>query len=228
LSSNVEGKEREIAKRLLSWWKMSKRDYPWRKETDPYKILIAEIMLQRTKANQVMPVYSSFLERFPTPCALAVARIKDVKDFFRRLGLIWRAEKVRRLGDALVANFNSRVPNTREEMLSLPGVGEYAADAVLASAYGKNIAAVDANVCRAIGRLFGMEARGEARRDPKFREVARRLVPEGKAKEFNWAMIDFAALICKPRNPRCHVCPFAELCDYTKKRIDVRKFSATC
>ena len=207
-------REKELASRLLAWWRKSKRSYPWRREKNPYKVLIAELMLQRTKADQVMAVYPSFLERFQTPRALAAARLEDVEVFFRRLGLIWRAKKVKGLGDALVMNFNSQVPDTREGLLSLPGVGEYAADAVLASVYGETVAAVDANVCRVIGRLFGMEARGEARRDPKFKEVAQRMVPESRAKEFNWAMIDFAALICTPRNPKCCTCPLAKICKF--------------
>lgn len=209
-------REKELASRLLARWRKSKRDYPWRKEKDPYKVLIAEIMLQRTKADQVMPVYPSFIKRFPTPRALAAARLEDVEGFFLRLGLIWRAEKVKGLGDALVTNFNGRVPDTREGLLSLPGVGEYAADAVLASVYGKNVAAVDANVCRIIGRLFDVKARGEARRDPKFRKVAQQMVPEGRAKEFNWAMIDLAATICLPRKPRCEICPLIGFCHYSR------------
>lgn len=214
---SAEKRETELASRLLVWWRKSKRSYPWRKEKDPYKALIAELMLQRTKADQVMAVYPSFLRRFPTPRALAAARLKDVEVFFRRLGLIWRAKKVKGLGDALVTNFNGRVPDNREGLLSLPGVGEYASDAVLASVYGENVAAVDANVCRIIGRLFGMEARGEARRDPEFREAAQRMVPEGRAKEFNWAMIDFAALVCASKNPKCDKCPLLKLCSFAKK-----------
>jgi len=196
------------------WWRKHKRNYPWRREKNPYKVLMAELMLQRTKADQVMTVYPSFIKRFPTPGALTTAKPKDVENFFRGLGLIWRAKRVRELGNMLMTEFNSRVPKTREGLLSLPGVGEYAADAVLASVYSKNVAAVDSNVCRVVGRLFGMEARGEARRDPKFREVAQEMVPKGKAKEFNWAMIDLSALICAPRNPKCDICPLSKFCEF--------------
>lgn len=209
---SAENREKELTSRLLAWWKKSKRNYPWRKEKNSYKVLIAELMLQRTKANQVMTVYPSFLERFPTPRTLASAQLKDVEAFFRQLGLIWRAKKVKELGDTLATNFSGRVPDTRERLLSLPGVGEYAADAVLASVYGKDVAAVDTNVCRVVGRLFGMKSRGEERRDPKFREVAQRMVPEDKAKEFNWAMMDLAALICKPKKPKHEQCPLKKLC----------------
>jgi A/G-specific adenine glycosylase len=91
------------------------------------------------------------------------------------------------------------------------------ADAVLAFAYGKDVAVVDANVCRILERVFGLEARGEARRDPRFRRIVQEIVPKGRAKEFNWAMIDFAALICTPRSPGCPKCPVREMCRYRKK-----------
>lgn len=210
--------ERELASRLLAWWEKSGRDYPWRRERDPYRVLIAELMLQRTKADQVAAVYPSFLERFPTPRALAEARLQDVKDFFGRLGLTWRAEKVKKLGEVLERNFSGRVPDTREELLSLPGVGEYVADAVLASLHAGDVVAVDVNVCRIVGRLFDMKARGEARRDPKFREAVQRITPEGRARELHWAMIDFGALVCTSRNPKCSICPLNEMCAYAGKR----------
>jgi len=210
----VKDKAGEAADRLLVWWKKSKRDYPWRKDLSPYKVLIAEMMLQRTKADQVVPLYRAFLRKFPSPRDIASARPGEVEDFFRHLGLLWRAKKVRMLGKDLLSRFESRVPNSREELLSLPGIGEYAADAVLAFAYGKDTAVVDANVCRVISRLFGLESRGEARRDPRFREMAKEMVPKGRAREFNWAIIDFAALVCMPNNPKCGVCPINLLCIY--------------
>lgn len=210
--SRAGSKEGKVAKRLLSWWKRSGREYPWREESNPFRVLVAEMLLQRTKADQVLAVYPLFIERFPEPHVLGKARQGDIEIFFRRLGLIWRAKKMWMLGRTLLKKFNGRVPDTHEELLSLPGVGEYVADAVLASAFGENVVAVDANVCRIIGRLFDVKARGEARRDPKFREIAQRMMPGDRAKEFNWAMIDFAALVCTPRNPKCATCPVKNMC----------------
>jgi len=109
------------------------------------------------------------------------------------------------------------VPDNRKTLLSLPAVGEYMADAVLSFAYGKDVVVVDANVCRVIARIFGIEPRGEARRDVRLRKRAQEILPVGRAKEFNWAMIDFAALICTPRNPRCDNCPMHEFCFYYRQ-----------
>ena len=214
----MSGNKREvIVSRLLEWFEDHGRVYPWRQDTDPYRVLMAEIMLQRTKADQVLPVYRSFLKKFPNPESIVNAASEEVERFFSMLGLKWRAEKVRKLAEALVLKYRGDIPDTRKELLSLPGVGEYVADAVLCFAYGRNVAVVDANVCRVIRRVFGLKARGEARRDPRFRRVADWLLPRNRAKEFNWAMIDFAAMVCTPRKPKCDGCPLSDICMYASK-----------
>ena len=207
----------EFAKLLVKWFRKHGRNYPWRKNLEPYRVLIAEIMLQRTKADQVVPTYLSFLNKFPTTRALAKAPIEDIEKFFGALGLMWRAKKVEELAEALVSKYDGKIPDSKEELLSLPGVGEYVADAVLCFAHGRNVAVVDANVCRVIGRFSGLIARGEARRDPRFREMADRLAPKENMREYNWALIDFAASVCTPRNPKCGECPLAKLCAFAQK-----------
>lgn len=202
---------------LLRWYRENGRDFVWRRKSDPYQILIAEIMLQRTKANQVEPVYIDFLKKYQDPQKLNQASEKEIGEYFSRLGLLWRTILVKRLARELVDRFGGEVPDNREKLLSLPAVGEYVADAVLSFAYGKDIAVVDANVCRIIARVFGIRSRSEARRDIKFRKIAQELLPLGRAKEFNLAMIDFAALICTPRNPKCGTCPMNEFCFYRQQ-----------
>jgi len=205
-------RKEEFVRRLLRWFRENGRNYPWRQSTDPYRVLMAEIMLQRTKADQVLPVYLSFIERFPTPRALAMAPPDEIRKVFASLGLMWRAERVMKLGAVLMSDHRGRVPDTREELLSLPGVGEYAADAVLCFAYGRNVAVVDANVCRVIGRVFGLKPRGEARRDPRYRSIVQGMIPGERARESNWALIDLASLICPPRNPKHMECPLLKIC----------------
>jgi A/G-specific adenine glycosylase len=207
-------KTENIASLLLEWFNENGREYPWRKKTSPYRILMAEIMLQRTKADQVLPVYKSFLKKFPDLDTLAKASSKEIEMVFAQLGLRWRAERVRKLVSVLISDYNRQIPDIREKLLSLPSIGEYVADAILCFAYERDIAVVDSNVCRVIGRVFGLKARGEARRDPKFRQVAQQLVPKGKAKEFNWAIIDLGAMICTPRNPFHASCPIKSYCTY--------------
>jgi len=208
--------EKIVTELLLEWFKEYGREYPWRKETDPYRILMAEIMLQRTKADQVRRVYQPFLERFPNIHRLAAAAPEELEGILGMLGLRWRTRKVKELAEVIISQHNGHIPSSREGLISLPGVGDYVADAVLCFAYGMDVAVVDANVCRVIGRVFGIKPSGEARRNPVFRQIAQRLIPSKKAREFNHAIIDFAALICTPRNPKCDKCILRELCSFYK------------
>jgi A/G-specific adenine glycosylase len=200
---------------LLKWYfDKDKRSFPWRKSKDPYQVLIAEIMLQRTKAEQVVPVFLSFIERFPSPKELSKAKKSEIESYFAKLGLMWRALKVKLLSEKLVKDFNGMVPRERSQLMSLPGVGDYVADAVLCFAFDEDVAIIDSNVCRVIGRVFGLEPKSEARKDPLYREIAKRLAPSGKCREYNWAIIDHAATICTPKNPKCGICPLNIICNY--------------
>ena len=216
-------KTHRIRKELLSWYRRNGRDYPWRKTRDPYRILIAEIMLQRTKADQVAPVYEEFIRRFPDPVSLHKADPDVIRSYFLRLGLMWRADLVTKLATELVERFGGRIPSNRNQLLSLPSVGDYMADAVLSFAYGRNVAVVDSNVCRVLSRIFGLKPRGEARRDRRFRMLAQALVPPRKSREFNWAMIDFASAVCRPRKPKCELCPLKGYCSFFSHKIRENK-----
>lgn len=211
-------KIRRIRKELLSWYRKNGRDYPWRRTRDPYRILMAEIMLQRTKADQVVPVYKEFIRCFPNPASLYKADPERIRSYFSRLGLMWRADLVTKFAAELVEKFGGRIPSNRDQLLSLPSIGEYIADAILSFAYGKDVAVVDSNVCRILSRIFGLKPRGEARRDKQFRILAQSLIPPGRSREFNWAMIDFASIICTPRKPKCGECPLRPICLYMDGR----------
>jgi A/G-specific adenine glycosylase len=199
---------------LLNWYFVhDKRSFPWRKSKDPYKILVAELMLQRTKANQVVPAFLSFVERFPSVSALGTANLSEIQGYFSKLGLFWRAKNIARLAEKL-GDFEGKVPRNRDQLMSLPGVGDYVADAVRCFAFGEEVVIIDSNVCRILGRVFGLKPKGEARRDSTYRETANSLLPNDRHREFNWALIDHASMICTPRNPKCKICPLNSICDY--------------
>lgn len=208
-----------IASNLINWHLRTKRDYPWRRTKDPFRILVAEIMLQRTKANQVEAVYSSFIKQFPDSHTLSKANMHNIEEYFQRLGLMWRARLLRKLAADLVEKHEGKVPQTREDLLKLPSIGEYVADAILSFAFQKDVAVVDSNVCRVLSRVFGMSSKGEARRDKRFRRKAEEILPKGKAREYNLAILDHAALICRPKRPRCPICPIRTMCSYYSKLI---------
>lgn len=171
-------------------------------------------MLQRTKADQVEAAYNSFIKQFPNAHELNKAGMRDIEKYFQRLGLMWRARLLKKLAAELVEKHDGKVPQTREELLMLPSIGEYVADAILSFAFRKDVAIVDSNVCRVLGRVFSMTSKGEARRDRRFRQKAEEILPKGKSREFNLAILDHAALICIPKKPRCPICPIRTMCSY--------------
>jgi len=214
---------REIGEKILVWWYRHRRDYPWRCERDPYKILIAEVMLQRTRAEQVVPVYLEFVSRYPTVEDLARARLEDVQRYFAKLGLQWRAQKVLEMAVYIVNRFGGKLPQAEEDLLEIPGVGEYIAEAVLVFAYGADRVVVDTNVVRIVERLFCAKSRGEGRRDPEIRKIAYLLLVPGKAKELSWALIDFGALLCRSTRPLCESCPLRDLCCHGRQKTRSEK-----
>ncbi len=213
---NLLPSKKTFTELILRWFEKNHRDFPWRHKNDPYLILIAEIMLQRTKADQVTPVYEDFLHEFPTIRALHNARLPQIRKYFERLGLFWRASLVKCMADDVVARFSSQIPSERDKLLSIPAVGDYMADAVLAFAFRKNAAVVDVNVCRVVGRVFGLDLKGEGRRKPVFKKILKELLPLHKAREFNWAIIDLASLVCLSKMPLCWKCPLKDICEYSR------------
>ncbi len=209
-----------IVGRLLAWFEKNRRSFPWRdtfERPDPYLILFTEIMLQRTKADQVVPVYSEFVRRYPTFHELRKAPRREVANLFARLGLTWRAKRVVELIQVLDKRFGGDVPRDLEELKKLPAVGDYVAKAVMCYAFGKATAPVDSNVVRVTSRLFGLPISGDsARRNPGFLELTLRLLPLTRAADFNLALLDLGANICKTR-PLCSLCPLQLNCEYYSK-----------
>ena len=208
-----------VGKRLIEWWLKNSRSYPWRETSDPYRIVIAEIMLQRTRADQVLPVYLDFVEEFPTIFDLARASENEISSFFKKLGLLWRAAIVKKMADLVVERYDGILPRNKKELLQIPGIGEYISNAILAFAYGQPAIVVDSNVCRIVVRLYGLKIPGEARRNRTVRELSSKMLPSKQnSRSLNLALLDFAALVCKPLRPLCLECPIRSGCDYYHKK----------
>ncbi len=200
--------------RLLTWFEKNHREYPWRrsfKTPDPYRILFTELMLQRTRADQVVPIYEKFFSRFPTFGELQ-RNPKEAYRIFALLGLRWRAKKIVQLIGVLKRN-RGIVPSSIEELRNLPGVGEYVAGAVMCYAFKAPEAPIDTNVIRILSRFFGLATTDSSRRDRKLLSFARSLVPPDRAHDFNLSLLDFGALVCKTK-PLCGICPLSSKCSY--------------
>jgi len=204
---------KDLYSAVTTWFEEKGREFPWRDTEDPYKILIAEMMLQKTSANQVLPVYESFIERYPDPEKLSRAKKKKIKKIVKPLGLQGvRSERLKKMGIILAHSNESRVPEEKEKLLELPGVGEYISNAVLCTAFNKERFMFDSNFGRVIGRFFEGEKSYPLKEETK--EKLKEKIEKSSLKEFNLGIIDLGALICLPKKPKCQECPLRKECRY--------------
>lgn len=204
---------------LLEWWERNKRRFPWRRRKNPYAVLIAEMLLRKTTAKQVEKMYREFMKKYPTPNALSNADENELREQLRPLGMEHnRAKLFIKFGKAVVNDSKGRIPSSEKELLKLSGVGLYAANAVLSFSHSRNVPMVDTNFIRVIGRVFDFtSSKARARNDSRIWEFAEELIPDGKSREFNLAVLDFAAGVCKHRNPECIDCPLIQICAFQKE-----------
>ena len=212
---------RTFRRRLLSWFKGSKRDLPWRRTKDPYRIWLSEIMLQQTRVAAVIPYYERFLAHFPDVRALARARLDRVLSNWAGLGYYSRARNLQGAAREIVARHGGRFPHSYEVALSLPGIGRYTAAAVLSIAYGQPRAVLDGNVARVLARIGAV--RGDLRAPATWRKLettAQNLLFHSAPGDWNQAMMELGATVCTPKLPHCRDCPAAKCCRARKLGIE--------
>ena len=201
-----------VNEQILSWFAAHGRDLPWRRTRDPYWVLVAEVMLQQIQVSRAVPFYLAFVERFPTVHSLAAAPIAEVIRAWGDLGRYRRIAFLHRAAGEIVERFAGIVPSDVEELRSLPGVGPYTAGAVACFAYDQDVGFVDTNVRRVIGRLALGAEPTDAEGLRAVDELARQLVPAGRGWAWNQGLLDFGALHCAARKPKCDGCPLASVC----------------
>jgi A/G-specific adenine glycosylase len=203
----------KFSRRLLAWYGKHKRDLPWRRTRDPYRIWLSEILLQQTRVEAVIPYYERFLARFPDVFALANAPLDDVLKAWEGAGYYARARNLHRAAQIVANERGGKFPRTVEGLLELPGIGRYTAGAIASIAFNKDAPVVDGNVIRVLCRYFGIrdDPKASATQE-KLWDTARELVPAGEAREFNQALMELGATICLPKNPRCLLCPVQKDC----------------
>lgn len=198
---------------LLHWYMQNKRDLPWRRHRDPYYIWVSEIMLQQTRVDTVIPYFQRFIERFPTIQDLAEAPEEDVLKLWEGLGYYSRARNLQAAARQVMEQHGGEVPNQKDAVFNLKGVGPYTAGAILSIAFNQPQPAVDGNVMRVLSRYFLIEddiMKGSTR--VKMETLAEELIPEGRASDFNQALMELGALVCTPKSPHCLTCPVMEMC----------------
>lgn len=213
-----EQKKRAFVRRLLAWGRKNRRSFPWRGDSDPFRVLVAEVLLQRSRGTTVAGVYEELFARWPDALRLAEAEESEIIKVIRPLGLTGRARTLKRMAEQVVEA--GGVPRSVESMLRLAGVGRYSASATAASAFGKEQATVDGTSARVYRRVFGLTAPRDAHVDDRLWNLVAEVTPKrGAIKEWNWAVLDLASMICLPKVPRCPECPVLEQCSFGSSRI---------
>lgn len=204
---------RNLRKNLLEWWECcGKRDFPWRKTTDPYSVLVSEVLLRRTAARQVLPLYKDFMLKFRTIHSLARTSTVSLTRRYWSAGLAFRWSGVIAMARRLDTDFSGRIPKEKSELTSLPGIGPYIASAVRCFAFGMPDEVIDTNTVRVTGRIFDLQITDSSRRNREFANILNELVDKTHPREFNYALIDLAATICKPRDALHETCPLKAQC----------------
>ena len=204
---------RAFRRKLLDWYDRNGRTLPWRETSDPYHILVSEIMLQQTQVDRVLPKYHEWLERYPTFEALAAAAEGDVSQTWRPLGYNVRPRRLHAIARESVARYGGTLPSDEATLRSFKGIGAYTAGAVLSFAFGQRAAILDTNVARVLFRVF--VGRGDVKAHAMRRhlwDVSRTVLPMRHVFDFNQALMDFGATLCTARKPKCLVCPMQDGC----------------
>jgi A/G-specific adenine glycosylase len=209
----------EFSNSLLQWYLQNKRDLPWRNTTNPYPIWLSEIMLQQTRVAQGMPYFLSFTEHFPTVLDLAKADEQTVLKLWQGLGYYSRARNMHKTAQHIAYELDGNFPNNYKDLLKLKGIGEYTAAAIASFAFNEVVPVVDGNVFRVLSRYFDVETDiASATAKKEFSALAQELIPQNNPALFNQAIMEFGALQCVPKNPKCEICIFNNSCAALQKK----------
>jgi A/G-specific adenine glycosylase len=204
---------RRFRRRLLGWYRRHGRDLPWRHTSDPYHILVSEMMLQQTQVDRVLPKYGEWLRKYPSLEALAAARARDVDRTWRPLGYNARPRRLQAIAREVVTRYDGQLPSDEETLRSFKGIGAYTAGAVQSFAFGRRAPIVDTNVARVLFRVFvGRGNRNQTAVKKRLWSLSAALLPRRDVFDFNQALMDLGAMVCVARQPKCPICPMGPIC----------------
>jgi A/G-specific adenine glycosylase len=203
----------QFSQKILDWYSRNRRDLPWRGQPDPYAVWVSEIMLQQTRVETVIPYYERWMKRFPGVRELAASSEQDVLSQWEGLGYYSRARNLYKAAVLVVENHGGEIPRDLNGLRKLPGIGRYTAGAIASMAFGMDSAALDGNIRRVYSRVFNVAEPADSSTGVKILwELAEKLLPKGRAGDYNQALMDLGATICLPHNPACLLCPIKGLC----------------
>lgn len=210
-----DSKIAELQRLVVEWYSFKGRQFPWRKKRiSNYQKILVEVLLQRTRAETVAAFFPSFIRSFPNWKILASATENDLQQFLKPIGL-WRRRALSLVALAQeMTKRQGRFPREREEIERLPSVGQYIANAILLLCFREPQPLLDAGMARVLERVFGARKMADIRYDPYLQKLARVIVSVPNPQIINWAILDLAVLICRPRNPKCPACPLFKICRF--------------
>lgn len=200
-----------IQRRVLDWGALHRRTFPWRKKIPFWQGILVEVLLQRTRADQVVPVFNALRSRFKIAEDLTDITAFEADEIFDSLGLKWRAPLFVELAHT-IGQRKGRIKKSYSQLQALPGVGPYAASAALSFHGGVRHSIVDSNTVRVVSRLLGIRFDAETRRKRWISDALDSITPELEFRSFNFGLLDLGAAVCRPRNPSCKICPLMDLC----------------
>lgn len=211
---------------LLEWFNNNKRDFPWRYIFNPYKILISEILLQQTNAEKVIKPYKEITAKYNNILELSESDGLELKNIFKDIGLFYRANRLINISKEVMIKHSGMIPNDWDKLINIKGIGRYICSAVLCFGFNKPYAVLDTNVIRIFERIFDEKsAYTRAREDIRMWQFAQMLLPEYDYVDYNYALLDFAAEICKFSNPKCDKCSLRTICSYNSKLMLIKSLS---
>ena len=208
----------QVSDKIVDYYNKNKRKLPWRISKDPYKIWISEIMLQQTRVDQAHDYFTRFITLFPDVQTLASADEDTVLKLWQGLGYYSRARNMHYTAKFIVQNLNGKFPGNFTDLKQLKGIGEYTAAAIASIAFNEKVAAIDGNVYRVLARIFNEHSTIDTAQGKKrFKELANSLIANHPPGDFNQAMMEFGAMVCKPAKPLCEQCPVLDQCEAFRK-----------
>lgn len=216
----IYGPVEDIQRHLLNWFKRNQRSFPWRQSKNAYRILVAEKLLQQTAVTeQVVSAYQQILNSYPTLEALSKAKPKVLRQIIAPLGFLYRADELPILARKILSSNGGKIPTRLDDLLALPGIGDYTARAILSFAYGQDVAVVDTNIARLLHRIYGFSSPipSNPARNKQLIFIASKLIPKDNSRAFNLAALDLCAAVCTARRPNCAACPIRSECEMGKK-----------
>jgi len=204
---------KKLSPQIIKFYYNSGRNFPWRQNRTPYRVYLSEVLLQRTQASQVTPVFHALVEKYTSIYSLA-NNFKDASILMKSLGRFSRFKYFEKGLKYLTEHFDGQIPQSKKDLLSVPSIGPYIAAAIRIFSFDLKDTIIDTNIVRVLGRIYGLKITPETRRDKQFIELAERQVPDREIIAYSYGLLDFAFLVCHPKKPLCDLCKLISFCKY--------------